>query len=122
MSIIGVRVAQSYLYDRLAARRFRAETGGVTCNGCSIHTDRESQAMISGAALAAQQDPGMAVKWKCADGTFIDIDAAGIISMASDVAAHIQACFAEEARIAALIAAGILTSEAEIEAEWSYTG
>lgn len=118
---LDTALQRAQLRVALGRRRRAVETGGVTVNDCAVYTDRESQAMISGTALAAQQNPAMTVKWKCADGTFMDLDAAGIVAMASGVAAHIQACFTEEARIAALIDNDTLTSEAEIEAEWSYT-
>lgn len=118
--VLDAALRRGQLRASLGRHRRGVETGGVTVNGCAVHTDRESQAMISGTALAAQQTPSMIVKWKCADGTFVDLDAAAIVAMASGVAAHIQACFTEEARLAALIEGGTLTSEAEVEAEWSY--
>lgn len=118
--VLDLARQRAQLRAALGRHRRGVETGGVTVNGCSVYTDRESQAMISGTALAAQQNAAMTVKWKCADGTFMELDAAAIVAMASGVAAHIQACFTEEARIAALIDNDTLTSEAEIEAEWSY--
>jgi hypothetical protein len=41
----------------IAAARYEAETGGITVSGMAIQTDRESQGLITGAALAATIDP-----------------------------------------------------------------
>ena len=41
----------------IAARRFRAETAGITVNGMALPTDRDSQALGTGAVLAAANAP-----------------------------------------------------------------
>lgn len=99
-----------------AERRWRAETGGIEVSGMSVRTDRESQALITGAALAAQLDSNLTLRWKCADGSFVTLDASQLIAVAQTVAAHVQACFAMEADVLADIAAEDVTSTAEIDA------
>lgn len=94
--------------DKLAAlahKRWQVETGGITANGMSIHTDRESQSMVTSAALAAQLDPEMTIRWKTAGGNFVTLDAAQIVGIATLVRLHVQGCFDHEADLAALIAA-----------------
>ena len=81
----------------IASRRYAAETAGIVVGGIPIKTDRESQALITGAALAAIQDPSYSCRWKTGTGDFITVDAATIIAVATAVRAHVQACFDQEA-------------------------
>lgn len=60
-----------------------------------IATDRESQALLAGAVLKAQDDPNYVVNWKAKNGWF-QIDAATLIAIADAVRAHVQACFDKE--------------------------
>jgi hypothetical protein len=87
----------------VTALRYTLETGGTVVDGVPVDTSRESQGLITGAALAASLDPAYTVRWKCADGVFREFDAATITALASAVRSHVQACFnAESAHHAAL--------------------
>lgn len=90
--------------EEIAAARYAAETGGTSAGGMSIATDRESQAMITGAALQATLDPSYTCKWKTPNG-FITLDAKTIIGAASAVRAHVQSCFDREAELCAAVEA-----------------
>jgi hypothetical protein len=79
----------------ISEARWRAETGGITLNGVDIATDRESQALLTGAVLAAQDNPEYVVNWKAKNGWF-QLDAATLIAIADAVRAHVQACFDRE--------------------------
>lgn len=83
----------------IAARRWAAESGGMTFNGVAIHTDDRSRANILGAYLEAIEDPDYSVSWKSADGAFYTLDAAQVIALARALRAHVQACFNREAVI-----------------------
>lgn len=96
--------------DRVAARRYQEETKGTTINGIPVHTDRQSQALITGAALAATIDPAYVCQWKTSDG-FITLDAAAIIGVATAVRNHVQACFNREAELIAAIEDETYTSD-----------
>jgi len=92
----------------IAAARFAAETGGIVVGGAEIRTDRESQAMITGAALKAMQDEAYVCKWKTEAG-FVEMTSPQILAVADAVRAHVQSCFDHEADLVALIdAAGTL--------------
>lgn len=93
----------------IAQARYNAEIAGI--NG--IRTDRESQGLITGAALKAMQDSAYTCKWKGIDG-FVELTATQIIAIADTVRAHVQSCFDREAELLPLIAAA--TTEAELEA------
>lgn len=93
----------------IAQARYHAEIAGV--NG--IKTDRESQALITGAALKAMQDPDYTCRWKGIDG-FVTLNASQIIAIADAVRAHVQSCFDHEAELIPLIEAA--TTQAELEA------
>lgn len=81
----------------LAARRWRAETGGVTVAGMMIATDRESQTKVTAAYVQAKADANFLIPdWKFAAGVWGTLDAATIITVGDVVVAHVQACFSRE--------------------------
>ena len=86
----------------IANARYKAEIAGITFNGTTIKTDRESQALITGAALAALQDSAYSCKWKTEQG-FITLTAAQIIAVADVVREYVQGCFDREADLCELI-------------------
>lgn len=89
----------------IAARRYEAETSGTTVDGIPVNTERDSQALLTGAALQAMLDPNYTVRWKT-EGGFVDLDAQQIIGLASAVRAHVQACFDREAELVAAVEDG----------------
>ncbi len=90
--------------EALAAVRFERETAGITLqNGTKIHTDRESQALITGAYSASLINPDIKIDWKGENG-WVKIGAAEITAIAGFVAEHVQACFSHERVLAELIA------------------
>lgn len=86
----------------IAAARYEAETAGTTVNGITIDTGRDSQALITGAALAAILDPEYSLNWKTT-GVFVHLSAPEIIAAAQAVRAHVQACFDHEGELVAQI-------------------
>lgn len=110
---IPFATAKENKYAEIAAARYNAEIAGVIVNGVSIKTDRESQGLITGAALKALQDNTYTCKWKGIDG-FVELTAPQIIAVADAVRQHVQSCFDHEAELLPLIEAA--TTEAELEA------
>ena len=100
----------------MAAARYAAEISGVTLSGATIRTDRESQALITGAALAASHDENYSVTWKAKNG-FVTLTAAQIIAVAQAVRAHVEACFDREAELQTAIEAAD-SAEALDEITW----
>ena len=86
----------------IAAARYAAETAGTTVNGVLIDTGRDSQALITGAALAAVIDNTYSLNWKTENG-FIHLTAPEIIAVAQAVRAHVQSCFDREGEVVALV-------------------
>lgn len=99
----------------LAALRYARETGGVG----GFRTDRESQALLTGAALAASLDAGYTVDWK-GEGGWVTLNATQLLAAAQAVRAHVQACFSNERAHADAIAA--LTDPAAVVAHDLSTG
>lgn len=108
--VVAQRQAQQREQDRaqIAARRYAAETAGITVNSMAIDTSRDSQSLITGAALQATIDAAYTCRWKTASG-FVDLSSAQILAMATAVRAHVQACFDREAELLDQLAAGTLT-------------
>jgi len=91
-AIKAARVAE------LASIRFGQETAGVA----GLRSDRESQALLTGAALAATLDPEYTVDWK-GEGGWTTLDAVQLLAAAQTVRGHVQACFSNERVLAAAI-------------------
>lgn len=87
------------LLEHLSNYRFVKEEGGITIGGVQVQTDRTSRADLIGARTLAKENNSFAVKWKTKSGSFVDLDAATIITLADAVAAHVQKCFAAEATV-----------------------
>jgi len=99
-------------YREIAQARYNAEIAGVTINGVSIKTDRETQAVLTAACLQAYIDSGYSLNWKTGDGTFVSLAAEQIMAFGTAVRAHVQSCFDREAELLPLIEAA--TTEAEL--------
>lgn len=94
----------------IANRRYQAETAGTVVNGMALPTDRDSQALVTAAALAAVIDPSYQCQWKTASG-FVRLDAQQIIALACAMRAHVQACFDREAELLADLESGTYSEE-----------
>lgn len=94
----------------IAAARYEAETAGTTVNGVLIDTGRDSQALITGAALAAVIDDNYSLNWKTETG-FVHLTAPEIIAVAQAVRAHVQGCFDREGELVALVDAAQTAEE-----------
>lgn len=100
----------------VAARRYAAETSGINVSGIHIDTGRDSQALITGAALNAVIDPAYICNWKTPSG-FVQLDAQSLLGVATTLRAHVQACFDREADLLAALADGSF-SESMLEEGW----
>jgi len=104
--------AKEAKFQEIAQSRYTAETAGITVSGVKIKTDRESQALITGAALQALQDPTYTCNWKTENG-FVTLTAEQIQAVAVAVRQHVQACFDREAVLIEQIKNA--TTQAELE-------
>lgn len=95
---------------QIADRRWQAEVAGITVNGMAVATDRDSQALLTGATVQAMLDPAYVCRWKTATG-FVELNAEQIIGVATAARAHVQAAFDREAELLDALAAGTFTPE-----------
>ncbi|MBB5700687.1 hypothetical protein FHS76_000530 [Ochrobactrum daejeonense] len=107
------------LRDYAANKRWLKETGGIEINGLTVATDDRSKTMISGARVAAQNDPNFTTQWKGADGSFVTIDAAAVIGISDAMLAYVSNCFATEAQVLAGVEAGAITTVEQIDAAFA---
>lgn len=112
---ILVDLTAAELMAYAAQKRFAVETGGISVDGVGVRTDRESQAMLSGAYLAVQSNPDRTINWKT-DSGFVYLDATAMTKIAESVLCHVQSCFDIEAHTAAAINAGTITTFEQIDA------
>lgn len=106
------------LKTALAIARLEVETGGINANGVSVSTDRNSQAMITGAYSYASMSSDYPIKFKSANG-WVDLSREEVVAVALAVAVHVQACFASEAAASAAIDAGTIKTYEDIaNLEW----
>ena len=111
--LAGAKAAKK---QEIAAARYAAEIAGVTVGGVGVKTDRESQALITGGALAATQDSEYTCTWKAESG-FVVLNAQTIIAVAQAVRSYVQACFDAEAAKCILIDAAQTVEDVEA-VEW----
>ena len=97
-----LETAKSAKRAEIAQARFEAETAGIDVNGFTVRTDRESQALITGAALQAIVDYDYECRWKTSEG-FVHLSAEQIKYIAQLVRLHVQGCFDREAELCGLI-------------------
>ncbi|RLB93298.1 MAG: hypothetical protein DRH26_04225 [Deltaproteobacteria bacterium] len=88
--------------EELAALRFEKETGGLLFGGTTIRTDRETQAVITGAYVKAKEDANRSVLFKGESG-WVEIDSPTMIQLGTAIDAHVQACFRREGELAVLV-------------------
>lgn len=105
-------------YDEIAAARYAAETGGCTVDGVTIATDRGSQALLTAAVVMARLDPEFKTRWKCADGSFVTLDAMQLCAIGDAVIAHVEQCFAREGELCEQIDAAQTPEELDA-IQWS---
>ncbi len=99
-----------------AERRYAKEVGGIELNGMSIRTDRQSQALVNGAANMAQLTSNFSTKWKTESGVFVQLNGPAIISIATAVGMHVTNCFSLEAEVSEAIEEEQVVSTADVEA------
>ena len=95
--------------DASTREEVEAETAGID----GIKADRESQALITGAALKAMQDSAYSCRWKGVSG-FIELTAPQILAIADAVRAHVQGCFDRESELLPLIEAATSPGDLEV--------
>ena len=108
------------LMNRSARTRYEHETGGTTVDGMHVATDRQSQALITGAFSSAKdaQESGEAwsIRWKSAGG-WVELDADQMIGLGRAVRAHVQACFDREKELTEAVEDGTF-EESMLDEGW----
>ncbi|MDX2308094.1 MAG: DUF4376 domain-containing protein [Hyphomicrobium sp.] len=102
-----------------ADARWRKQTGGITVSGIPVRTDDKTRAEIAQARTDASFDAAWTTEWKLSNGSWVTLNAATITAIHAAVSAHIRDCFATEKAVAASIASGTITTNAEIDAEFA---
>lgn len=97
-----------------ANKRYSLETGGMTINGVTVDTSRDSQTMINGAYIYMTTSGATTISYKANSG-WITIDAATVKAIALAIGQHVQTCFNSEKAIDDAINAGTITTFAEID-------
>lgn len=103
------------LQEYAASKRWEKEIGGIVVNGIPVATDDRSKIMITGIHNAAKSDPEFTTRWKCPDGSFVEVDAANAIAIGEAVLTHIACCFAVEESVQSELAAGWEATYADID-------
>jgi hypothetical protein len=101
---LGLEELRKIKLEALAQLRYERETAGITVDGAVIKTDRESQAMLTGAWVRTQRKPTTVIDWKGKNG-WGKVGKAQIEATADAVSDHIQNCFTQEMVHATAIAA-----------------
>ncbi len=94
--------------EAIKAKRYDVETAGVTLNGKTYATDRESQGKYTGvvAALAtmdANTAASWTIDWQTKDDTFVTLNANDMKIVAFAVFEHVQEAFSKQKELFDLI-------------------
>ncbi|MBC3233308.1 DUF4376 domain-containing protein [Pseudomonas lurida] len=92
--------------SEIALARYSHEVSGITAQGLEILTDRDTQGKLTASALRAQRNNDYSVDWKQADGTFVNLAASEILSVAEAVDDYVQACYSREKALLSILAKG----------------
>ena len=84
--------------EEIAYDRWKDECRGLRYKGAIIYTDEVSQNKIMAAAVYANtiNDPNYVCRWKCHNGTFIDLNQADLNELGNLMREHVQACYNQE--------------------------
>lgn len=104
--------------ERLWTLRRAKISGAATIRGVHLWIDLESRANLTAAVLATQLDPDLPVQWKTTDGGFVTLTATQLATLATDVMAYVQMCFAREAALKAQIEAASDPDAIDITTGW----
>lgn len=105
-----------HLIAYAAQRRYEVEIGGMDFEGTRVATDQNSQTKVLGARIAAVADPSFATPWFGEDGSSVALDAAALVALSNAMLAHVQGSFVTRETVNTQIAAGTITTLAEIDA------
>lgn len=87
---------QPSISDKIAARRYQAETNSVIdIGGLKVPTSDRTQLKILGAAVEVLMDPGYECNFKTENG-FVKLNGEQIVGAARTIRRHVQACFDRE--------------------------
>lgn len=114
--IIDRPLAKADFKAYAANKRWQKEVGGITVNGIPIATDDRSKQMIMGARMAAEASSEFTTPWVASDGSVYVLTAANVIAISNAVLAHVGACFATYATVAAQIDSDEITATAQLDA------
>lgn len=99
------------------AEKNRARDGGFIVGGVLFDSDLPARTSYAELALAFQQSPDMATRWKASDGVWVDMNLALFSQVYAAGRAHIEACFAwQEAREQDVAAAATVEAVGDVSA------
>jgi len=106
------------LIEYSADRRWREELTGINVGGYDVKTERVDQALTATAAGAAKENLTGNYDYKIADGTFVVLTGAQLVSTSVAISNHVQACFTVEKTTHDAITAGIVTTLEQVDAAY----
>lgn len=95
-----------------------AEAAGVSMEGVTYASDVESQARITATLAYLERSAAPTARWKSWGGWF-DLTPAQLVALGLLVGAHTQHCFAAEEAALDAIAAGEITTYAQVDAAFA---
>lgn len=107
------------LYALLADLRYSAETSGIDWEDEPIKTSRDEQKLFSEIRIRAVQFPNEIFTYKTGSGSFKKQAMKKFLPLAEAVYAHVQKCFAAEAKVSGQIDTGEITTFKQLTEEFN---
>jgi hypothetical protein len=104
--------------------RWLKEQGGMTVTGLSvgsvpIKTDDRSQAKINGMWIEASLKGNFSTNFHAADGNFYVLNDADVLSLSTQLQAHINNCFTTSSTVVTGITNGTITTRSQVDQAYS---
>lgn len=110
-----IQITTDMLLEYARGLKRSIETSGITIDGFSVATDRQSQAMIAQTVVSLQINPNLVLNWRNPDGSFIVLTSDSIKSIAYFVSLHVSNTFTALSTLTPLIDNGTITSKDQID-------
>lgn len=107
-------VVKSALKAYAADLRYQRQIGGYTYRGQMYRVDAQSVAALTMAYSLAKANASYNTQWKMADGSFLPMNAANIISLYGVITGFIQALFNAEAVVDTSIDVGSVKTREQV--------
>jgi hypothetical protein len=110
----SAQVFKNDLKTFAAKLRFSKQRKGFIYRGSKFHSDPQAVMALTAAVTLAKANTSYSVQWKLYDGTFLSLDANGLIAAFNAVVKYVETLYGAENTVGAAIDAGNVTEHSQV--------